>query len=184
MHATSTHLYAYTHIRTYLVSCTPGITPLAFVPPSIPMKASDWPTLGQLIDSGKRVVVFLDAGADGQGSGNFILPEFPMVRILSSPCQSTSPCLSTPPIGPLSTQIWETPFSQTDASFPCRVDRIQGPLSTEEHMYMINHSLNVNILPIGGGVLVSDPVDAPKTNGVTSCVSTRRPSGKRTDAAD
>ncbi|KAF7416421.1 hypothetical protein PC9H_002687 [Pleurotus ostreatus] len=122
-----------------------GITPLAFVPPSIPMKASDWPTLGQLIDSGKRVVVFLDAGADGQGSGNFILPEFPM--------------------------IWETPFSQTDASFPCRVDRIQGPLSTQDHMYMINHSLNVNILPIGDGVLVSDPVDAPVTNGVTSIVN-------------
>ncbi|KAF4582654.1 hypothetical protein EYR40_002577 [Pleurotus pulmonarius] len=122
-----------------------GITPLAFIPPSIPMKASDWPTLGQLIDSGKRVVVFLDAGADGQGSGNFILPEFPM--------------------------IWETPFSQTDASFPCRVDRIQGPLSTEDHMYMINHSLNVNILPIGDGVLVSDPVDAPVTNGVTSIVN-------------
>ncbi|KAF4588352.1 hypothetical protein EYR38_010320 [Pleurotus pulmonarius] len=122
-----------------------GITPLAFIPPSIPMKASDWPTLGQLIDSGKRVVVFLDAGADGQGSGNFILPEFPM--------------------------IWETPFSQTDPSFPCRVDRIQGPLSTEDHMYMINHSLNVNILPIGDGVLVSDPVDAPVTNGVTSIVN-------------
>lgn len=42
------------------------------------MKQSDWPTLGQLIDSGKRVVVFLDAGADNS-IVDFILPEFAMV---------------------------------------------------------------------------------------------------------
>lgn len=58
-----------------------GITPLAFVPPSIPVKQSDWPTLGELIDSGKRVVVFMDAGADGIAVP-FILPEFPMVHTL------------------------------------------------------------------------------------------------------
>lgn len=44
------------------------------------MKQSDWPTLGQLIDSGKRVIVFLDSGAD-VSSVPFILPEFEMVRI-------------------------------------------------------------------------------------------------------
>ncbi|KAF8183666.1 PLC-like phosphodiesterase [Pholiota molesta] len=113
-----------------------GITPLAYVPPSVPVKQSDWPTLGELIDSGKRVVVFLDSGAD-TSSVNFILPEFEM--------------------------IWETPFSVTDASFPCSVDRINGPLSTADHSYMINHSLNKNIIPIGGGVIVSDPLDAPTT---------------------
>jgi hypothetical protein len=45
------------------------------------MKQSDWPTLGQLIDSGKRVVVFLDSGAD-VSSVPFILPEFEMVRLI------------------------------------------------------------------------------------------------------
>lgn len=54
-----------------------GITPLAYVPPSVPVKQSDWPTLGQLIDSGKRVVVFLDSGTD-TSQVNFILPEFEM----------------------------------------------------------------------------------------------------------
>lgn len=46
------------------------------------MKRSDWPTLGSLIDSGKRVVVFMDAGADGSDGGvvDFISPEFPNVR--------------------------------------------------------------------------------------------------------
>lgn len=56
----------------------PGITPMAYVPPSVPVNNADWPTLGQLIDSGKRVVVFLDYGAD-TSAVNFILPEFEMV---------------------------------------------------------------------------------------------------------
>ncbi|CAK5265971.1 unnamed protein product [Mycena citricolor] len=122
-----------------------GISDLAFVPPSLPVKQADWPTLGQMIDSGKRVVVFLDAGADGANPVDFILPEFPM--------------------------IWETPFSVTDKTFPCSIDRIAGPLGAADHMYMINHSFNVNILPFGGGVIVSDPLDAPTTNSVDSILA-------------
>ncbi|KAF9255725.1 PLC-like phosphodiesterase [Marasmius fiardii PR-910] len=124
-----------------------GISDLAFVPPNITaenpfVKASDWPTLGQMIESGKRVVVFMDANAD-IAKVNFILPEFKM--------------------------IWETPFSVTDENFPCKVDRIDGPLSADDHMFIINHSLNVNILPgIGDGVIVSDPVRAEETNGIKS----------------
>jgi len=56
-----------------------GITPMAYVPPSIPVKQSEWPTLGQLIDSGRRVIVFLDSSTD-TSAVNFILPEFQMVR--------------------------------------------------------------------------------------------------------
>ena len=93
-----------------------------------------------MIDSGKRVVVFMDAGADSDRSVPYILPEFP--------------------------NVWETPFSVTDEDFPCSVDRISGPLSAEEHMYMINHSLNNNVL--GTGIIVSDPIDARTTNGVPS----------------
>ncbi|KAI0790734.1 PLC-like phosphodiesterase [Abortiporus biennis] len=120
-----------------------GIAPLAYVPPTVPMKQSDWPTLGELLDSGKRVIVFLDAGADTDRSVPYILPEFEMV--------------------------WETPFSVTDSSFPCSVDRIAGPLVTTDHMYMINHSLNKNLL--GTGIIVSDPIDASTTNGVTSILA-------------
>jgi hypothetical protein len=121
-----------------------GITPMAYVPPSVPMKNSDWPTLGELIDSDKRVVVFLDSDAD-PSSVNFILPEFEM--------------------------IWETPFSVTDSTFPCSVNRTSGPLATADHSYMINHSLNINIIPIGAGVIISDPEDAPTTNSVASIVA-------------
>jgi hypothetical protein len=60
-----------------------GITPMAYVPPSRPMKRNDWPTLRNLIDANKRVIIFLDAGADGSAGGtvDFILPQFQMVRL-------------------------------------------------------------------------------------------------------
>ncbi|KAJ7175088.1 PLC-like phosphodiesterase [Mycena crocata] len=123
-----------------------GITPLAFVPPSAPVKRDDWPTLGAMIDSGKRVVVFMDADADGDESVDFILPEFQM--------------------------IWEAPFSSVDPTFPCKIDRISGPLSDAEHMYMINHNLNKNLLSLGDTeVLVSDPIHAPTTNGIESILA-------------
>lgn len=69
----------------------------------------------------------------------------------------------------VSPQIWETPFSVTNASFPCSVDRIHGPLATEDHTYLINHSLNTDIFP-PEGVIVSDPFDAQTTNGIPSFV--------------
>jgi len=109
------------------------------------MKRSEGPTLGQLIDSGKRVIVFMDAGADG--SVDFILPEF--------------------------TQLWEPPFSETDPTFPCSVDRIDGPLSAPDHLSMLNHNLNVDLL--GTGILLSDRIDAPTTNGQTSYVEISYP---------
>ncbi|KAL1743649.1 PLC-like phosphodiesterase [Schizophyllum fasciatum] len=95
-----------------------GISDLAYVPPSLPVKQSDWPTLGEMLDDGKRVVVFLDANAD-PSKVDFILPEFDM--------------------------IWETPYGYTDDSFPCSIDRNSDKQSTADHMYMINHSLNRQI---------------------------------------
>src|SRR5882762_640117 len=56
-----------------------GISDFVYISPHLSMKQSEWPTLGQLIDSGQRVVVvFLDSSAEG-GSVNYILPEFEMV---------------------------------------------------------------------------------------------------------
>jgi len=120
-----------------------GITDLAYVPPSLPMKQSDWPTLGDMIDSGKRVVVFVDYGAEGVS--DYILPEFDM--------------------------IWENPYSVTDPSFPCSVDRISGELATVDHMYMINHSLNKALFDVIVWIIVPDLTDAPTTNGVPSIMA-------------
>ncbi|KAJ7203070.1 PLC-like phosphodiesterase [Mycena pura] len=120
-----------------------GIAALAYVPPQNPMPQSVWPTLGSMIDAGTRVVVFLDAGADGSDGGvvDYILPEF--------------------------TMIWETPFDSTDASFPCSVNRIDG--TPADHMYMINHFLDINVF--GTGLLLSDPEAAGTTNGVASILA-------------
>lgn len=41
-----------------------GLDTISFAPPSSPIPASGWPTLGSMIDSGKRLVTFLDNAAD------------------------------------------------------------------------------------------------------------------------
>ena len=41
-----------------------GLDTLAYAPSSASLAASAWPTLGSLIDSGKRLVVFLSTTAD------------------------------------------------------------------------------------------------------------------------
>jgi hypothetical protein len=41
-----------------------GLDTVSYSPPSASLLASGWPTLGSLIDSGKRLVTFMDASAD------------------------------------------------------------------------------------------------------------------------
>lgn len=64
--------------------------------------------------------------------------------------------------------MWENPFSVTDENFPCSIDRVSGPLSNDDHMHLINHVLNINVIPIGEGVLISDRFNAGETNGLAS----------------
>ena len=42
-----------------------GLDVRSFKPPSIPLPAASWPTLGAMIDSNQRLVTFMDNGADG-----------------------------------------------------------------------------------------------------------------------
>jgi len=119
-----------------------GMDKLAFVPPQQPVQQSAWPTLGEMIDSGKRVVTFIDADADkANDTVNFLLPEFP--------------------------NVWETPFDVTDKTFPCKVDRTSGPLPDDQHLYMINHFLDTSIF----GADLPDLLDATTTNGATSILA-------------
>jgi hypothetical protein len=122
-----------------------GMADLAFVPSfsTTPSDTLDWPTLGSMISSGKRVVIFLDAGAD-QTKVNYILPEF--------------------------TYMWETPFDQTDSSFPCTVDRppsIKGQFPTGR-LSVINHFLDTTLTQ---GVLIPDVTALNVTNGVSGAGS-------------
>lgn len=98
-----------------------GIDKYAFVPSSNPLSIGDWPTLGEMISSGKRLVVFLDYGADTT-KVNYILDEF--------------------------AYYFETPYDVTDSSFStCNIDRPSGA-SASGRMYIVNHFLDVDIFGV------------------------------------
>jgi len=97
-----------------------GLDTVSFAPSKSPLAASEWPTLGSMIDSGKRVVTFLDNQADF-AQVPYIIDEF--------------------------SNVWETPFDVIEASFPCTVNRTSG--DTSQQMYLINHYLD-HIVSIGG----------------------------------
>ncbi|KAF7509935.1 hypothetical protein GJ744_007249 [Endocarpon pusillum] len=95
-----------------------------------------WPTLGDMIARGKRVVVFMDSGAESQKASPYILPEFPY--------------------------FFETPFGVTDPAFPsCSIDRPPNTPSADGRMYIINHFLDVEVAP---GVKIPDRLRAGRTN--------------------
>ncbi|KAJ8702320.1 hypothetical protein PTI98_001046 [Pleurotus ostreatus] len=86
---------------------------ISFAPETPTLPASGWPTLGSMIDSGKRLVSFLDNGADP--SIPYLIDEF--------------------------TNIWETAFNLVNPDlFDCTVNRTKGDTSTQ--MFLINHFLN------------------------------------------
>jgi len=93
------------------------------------MAMDDWPTLGNMILHGKRLVVFMDYAAN-QNAVPWILDEF--------------------------SQMWETPFSPTDAAFPCVTQRPPGLNRNQslERMYMANHNLNLEVSVLGLSLLV------------------------------
>ncbi|KAK4692970.1 hypothetical protein P7C71_g4335, partial [Lecanoromycetidae sp. Uapishka_2] len=119
-----------------------GAQDFAYVPLASHAAAvlDSWPTLSEIIASGKRLVVFLDSGANE--TAPYILPEFDY--------------------------FWETPFDTTDPNFlQCIVSRpgdlAQQPSVTSQRMYIMNHFLDTDIL----GMDLPDRYDAERTNAVT-----------------
>ncbi|KAH9486546.1 putative secreted protein [Psilocybe cubensis] len=94
-----------------------GLDKLSYAPPSLTLPASQWPTLGSLIDSGKRLLTFLDNAADFN-SVPYLLDEF--------------------------TNIWETAFNVVDPNFDCNVNRTKGDPTSQ--MFLINHFLDKMLL--------------------------------------
>ncbi|RAH70065.1 PI-PLC domain-containing protein [Aspergillus aculeatinus CBS 121060] len=119
-----------------------GLIDYVYEPWKIPMNVSDWPTLSEMILAEKRVVVFMDYQAD-QSSIPYILDEF--------------------------SQMWETPFSPLNASFPCTVQRPPGitAAEAEERMYMINHNLDIEVMLEGIEILIPDTAQLNTTNAVS-----------------
>jgi len=88
---------------------------VSFSPSKSSLNASEWPTLGSMIDSGKHVVSFMDNQADFT-QVPYIIDEF--------------------------SNMWETSFDVTDATFPCNVNRTSGNPATQ--LSTINHFLDTS----------------------------------------
>ncbi|KAF8516720.1 PLC-like phosphodiesterase [Hysterangium stoloniferum] len=94
-----------------------GMDTVSFSPASASLTKDAWPTLGEMIDSGKRVVTFLDNQADFT-QVPYIIDEF--------------------------SNVWETPFDVTEASFPCSVNRTSSANPTSQ-LSLINHYLDTSV---------------------------------------
>ncbi|KAJ5143611.1 uncharacterized protein N7515_002398 [Penicillium bovifimosum] len=98
-----------------------GIADYAYTPSANPLLIADWPTLGDLISSGKRLVVFLDYGAD-PSKVDYILDEF--------------------------AYYFETAYDITDSSFSsCSIDRPSGAAG-EGRMGIVNHFLDIDLFGV------------------------------------
>lgn len=136
--------YENTYIDSFIAPIqNSGIVPYLYVPPKIPMALDDWPTLSTFILTQKRVVLFMDYNAN-QTAFPYVLDEF--------------------------SQMWETPFSPTNDSFPCTVERPPGLPSDRARndlLYMANHNLNADISIGSINLLVPNTVAMNQTNGLT-----------------
>ncbi|PGG99681.1 hypothetical protein AJ79_08455 [Helicocarpus griseus UAMH5409] len=118
-----------------------GLLDYVYTPPEVPMGLDDWPNLSHFILTGKRVVVFLNYKAN-QAEVPWLLDQF--------------------------TQMWETPFSPVDRSFPCVVQRPPGlgDADAKNTMYLASHNLNTEINFAGASLLVPNTVLLNETNAV------------------
>jgi hypothetical protein len=127
-----------------------GLDTISYSPPSAILKEFEWPTLGSMIDDRKRLVTFLDNGADFT-TIPYIIDEF--------------------------TNIWETKFDVTDPTFDCLVNRSKGDSSTE--MFLINHFLDTIVLgqatPDIAKLNVTNAFSGPGSLGaqVSTCLATQ-----------
>lgn len=118
-----------------------GLYDLAYTPSKIPMGLDDWPTLSEMILTGKRAVFFMDYQAN-QTAVPWLMDEF--------------------------SQMWETPFSPTDVSFPCTQQRPPGlsEKDAKSRMYMANHNLNLELNLGSFSMLIPNTATINQTNAV------------------
>ncbi|KAL8904859.1 MAG: hypothetical protein Q9171_006897 [Xanthocarpia ochracea] len=103
-----------------------GLDKYTFAPPTTnPLPLADWPTLGSLISSKTRLIVFLDYGAS-PSTVPYILDEF--------------------------AYFFETPFNTLDPTFSqCSLDRPPNA-KPDGRMYIVNHFLDKKLADGGGGI--------------------------------
>ncbi|KAI5449272.1 hypothetical protein NCC49_005134 [Naganishia albida] len=128
-----------------------GLDQVAYVPGQSLTARTEWPTLGELVDSGKRLVVFMDYDADF-GSVPYIIDEF--------------------------SNVFEDAYDVTSQEFPCTANRTSG--SPETTLMLTNHYLDYTTSIFGIPVFLSDKSKISVTNsasgygsigqGINNCV--------------
>ncbi|KAF9738783.1 hypothetical protein PMIN06_010514 [Paraphaeosphaeria minitans] len=123
-----------------------GLKQYVYQPPKTAMDLEDWPTLGELIIQGTRVITFIDYNFDTDAVP-YLLWEF--------------------------FNIWETPFSPTSEDFTCEIQRPDGlsENKSREMMYMANHNLNVQVSIAGLNLLIPNTAGLNITNGINGSSS-------------
>jgi hypothetical protein len=118
-----------------------GLLPYIYHPPKTAMTLTDWPTLGEMILSQKRVITFIDYNFDTDAVP-YMLWEF--------------------------YNIWETPYSPTSTEFPCSLGRPEGigREQMDSMMYMANHNLNVEVGVAGYDLLIPNVAEMKRSNEV------------------
>ncbi|KAI9025227.1 PLC-like phosphodiesterase [Phycomyces nitens] len=111
-----------------------------------------WPTLQELISSGKRVINFLDLGAD-QNILPWIMPQF--------------------------NYVFETPYNNSnETSFSCVIDRPSNPEQPDEMMYVMNHFLYGSLvieIPQKGSANVTNAASLMKQSKTCTTTFGRQP---------
>lgn len=123
-----------------------------YTPTSATININNWPTLGEMIDSGGRVVVMMDAEADFN-SVPWLIDEF--------------------------SNMWEDAYDVTSQDFACAVNRTAGSPSTT--LYLTNHFLDTYGSVFGFTTFLPNKALLNETNaatglgsigqGVDNCVS-------------
>ncbi|KAL7417448.1 PLC-like phosphodiesterase [Mrakia frigida] len=91
-----------------------GLDTISYTPPRSTTALADWPTLGSMIDSGKRIVTFMDHDADIT-TIPYIIDEF--------------------------SNVFEDEFNTLSNAFPCIANRTTGDPTTQ--LMLTNHFLDV-----------------------------------------
>ena len=142
---------------------TAGAKKYTYAPPSgeaVPLKLGSWPTLGDMIDSGKRLVVFLGMANSSMSLSYYII--YITKSLLSA--DSGANTASVPYVLPEFSYYYETPFDTTDPKFPqCDIDRPSGA-SADGRMGIINHFLDIDVF----GIDIPDRAAAGTTNSADS----------------
>lgn len=121
---------------------TASLVDMSYSPDTVAVTADQWPTLGTLIDTGKRLVTFMDNSADSSAAP-YIIDEF--------------------------SNVWETAFDVTDPSFPCTLNRTAG--TADGKLGLSNHFLDTYASVVGVQSLVPDKASLNTTNAASGAGS-------------